>query len=814
MAEQLGQAVLTVSADTRQLEAGLQRARQQAEQAGGAFNQAFGNGSQGPAAATRSIQALQDRLQTLRASYNSVEIGSAQFRKLQTEIQRTERELQNVDKTLGATFAQRAGGFGGGLLASLGLGLGAGAAVGGFLKGAIDEAVQLETITRKLSNTLGEQGAGAALNFVKGLSDQTGLSFKNLASSFGGFTAAATSANVPLQTQRDLFAAVSRSGQALGLSNDEIDGSLLALQQVASKGTVAMEELRGQLGERLPIALSATARGLGISQKELIKLVESGKLTASEFFPALTKGLNELTSSAGGLPTAAQNFGKFRNAWEQLQASFGKNLLPGVTKSVQVLTDAIEGLSVVNQAKSLGFDNGLFSGGLLSGVSTKGAQAVATLRQVQQQFNLNDQQARNIFSQAVQASGGQYGINGLEFTDDQYGKLLDELTKKAEAFRQKNRDIAAEKRAQDAAEAAALERDNKRVAAAQKRLDVELRSNQAAVQFRNLQEQLASARLVPGLDDAQRTALQNRLSLNEKIRAVQADQLALQRELDKPIGTGDGKPGAAGVATQNQKTIDDLRAKISAGQVQVATTRLQNQQADAAALRTQQDRLRGQSLEAANARAKLGATQQQTQLERQALAAGVEVSRTAQLRLQQEEAIAAAKRQQASAQQALDAELQKPIQQQDRVVLGDLFSRVAEANRGVRQAYADAGLALVQNARNAADALKSAQQSFNSAARGGFQFLTQAEQQRQLIDARASVQRGVDAGLIRTGIDISTPERLFQLAGLSESLTNAQEQLTRAIQENRDATALLAGKDWQVYVSIPGQPTFVPLSNV
>lgn len=813
MAEQLGEAVLTISADTRQLEAGLQRARQQADQAGQALGQAFSGAAGGPAGATRSIDALSQRLQTLRAAYNSVEIGSAQFRKLQAEIQRTERELQQVDKTLGATFAQRAGGFGANLLGGLGLGLGAGAAVGGFLKGAIDEAVQLETTTRKLSNTLGEQGAAGALNFARQLSDQTGLSFKTLADGFGRFTAAATSANVPLETQRNLFGAVARAGQSLGLSNDDINGSLLALQQIASTGVVQMDELRQQLGNRLPIALGASARGLGITQAELIKLVETGKLTASQFFPALTKGLNELTAGAGGLPTAAQNFGRFRNAWEQLQASFGKNLLPGVTKSVQVLTDAIEGLGVVNQAKSLGFDRGLFAGGLLSGVSTRGAQAVATLRQVQQQFNLNDQQARNIFSQAVQASGGRFGINGLEFTDDQYGRLLDELTKKAEAFRQKNRDIASEKKAQDAAEAANLERANKRTAEAQKQLDIELRRNQAAVQFRNLQEQLASLRLQPGLDEAQRTALQNRLTLNEKIRAVQVDQLALQRELAKPVGTGDGKPGAAGVATQNQRTIDDLRNKIGTGQIEVATLRLQNQQADAAALRTQQERISGQQLEARNAQARLGITERQIQLERDALATGREVSRTEQVRVQQWQAFSAAVRSRNEAQKALNAELNKPAAQQDRVVLDDLFSRVARANEGVRQAYADAGLALVQNARSAADALKSAQQSFNSAARGGFEFLTPQQQQRQLIDARASVQRGVDAGFIRTGVNISTPERLFQLAGLSDSLTNAQKQLQQAIENNASATVALAQKSWEVFVSVPGQPAFAPIPN-
>lgn len=808
MAEQLGEAVLKISADTTALDAGLQRARQQAEQAGTAFNQAFGSSAQGPASTVRSIEALQQRLQSLRGAYQSVEIGSKGFKQLQREIQRTERELQQVDKTLGNTFAQRAGGLGGGLLASLGLGLGAGAAVGGFLKGSIDQAIQLETTTRKLSNTLGPQGAGAALAFVKGLSDETGLSFKTLADGFGRFTAAATAANVPLQQQRDLFAAVSRSGQALGLSNDEINGSLLALQQVASKGTVAMEELRGQLGERLPIALSATARGLGVTQAELIKLVESGKLTASQFFPALTKGLNELTTSASGFETTAQKIGKFQNAWEQLQASFGKNLLPGVTKSVEGLTAAIEGLGVVNDAKQLGFSAGLFTG-----ISSEAAQAVGSLRQVQQQFNLNDQQARNIFSQAVKGSGASYGISGPIFEGDQLARLQELLVKRAEEFRAKNRDVVAEQKAQAAAASAAAEQEAKRTAEKQKQLDVTLRESQAILQLRNAQDRLQAVRLTPGLDEAGRTRLQNELSLNEKIRDVEAVRLALQRELAKPKGAGDGKPTAQGAPTQNQKTVDELQGRLQAGQEEVATLRLQSQQADAAALRTQQERIRGQRLEAANAISRLAITQRQTQLERDALANGREVSRTQQQQLQQWEAFTAAIRSRNAAQQALNAELSKPKEQQDRVVLDDLFARVARANEGVRQAYADAGLRLVENARTAADALKSAQQSFNSAARGGFNLLTPQLQAQQIAAARANVQTAVDRGLIRTGIDISTPDKLFQVAGFAEQIVPAQKQLEQAIKENAAATARLADKSWEVFVSVPGQPTFVPLPN-
>jgi tape measure domain-containing protein len=214
-------------------------------------------------------------------------------------------------------------------------------AVGEFLRQSAQAAIELETVTRKLTNTLGEQGAAGALSFTRGLADELGLSFKTLAGTFSSFTAAATQANVPLAQQQELFAAVARSAQQLGLSNDELSGSLLALQQVASKGTVQMEELRGQLGERLPVAFAATAKGLGLTQQELIKLVESGKLTAAEFFPALTRGLNEISAGPKGAATTAQELGKLTNAIDELKTELGQGLVPAIKPAVEGLKGLI-----------------------------------------------------------------------------------------------------------------------------------------------------------------------------------------------------------------------------------------------------------------------------------------------------------------------------------------------------------------------------------------------------------------------------------------------------------------------------------------
>jgi len=665
VAESLGAAVLTVSVDDAQLKAGLQAAERQAKSTGQNIEQAFTKSG-------KPLQTAANGLQFYIDAQGKAREASGRFLSI---AQRQAAGIEDVGRSAASAGLNLRG------LGTALAGVGVGAALTGFLRSSINAAVELDSITRKLSNTLGEQGAGRALSFTKGLSDQLGLSFKTLASSFGSFTAAATAANVPLQEQEQLFAAVSKAAQALGLSNDEINGSLLALQQVAAKGTVQLEELRGQLGERLPIAFGATARGLGITQQELIKLVETGRLSADQFFPALTKGLNELTAGAGGTETAAQNFQKLANAWDELQTSFGQNLLPSILPQLEKLTKALEGIGVVTRANKLGLGGGAITNAL-GVIPEQGAEAVGALKALQAQFNLTEKQANALFTDAVASVGGRTNAFGqLTLSAQQFEAVLGRLPGLAEQFRAKNKDVTGQLKAQEAEAARLLKLSQQRTQEEQKVLDRQLLQSRANLELQGIEERTAAAKGLVTLEGTALTVLQNRLGVQERIRIAQEAELELQRELAKPAGNG--KDG-----TRSSERVDTLL-----------------------------------------------------------------------------------------------------IAQQ-------------KANEEVQLAYAEAGASLVKNANIAAEALKSAQESIQGVLRGGFEFLTPGLQQEQVIRARAAVQPLVDRGVIRQGVDISTPERLFQLANFAESFSKAENDLGLAISENTKAQRALTEKDWAVNVDV------------
>ena len=59
------------------------------------------------------------------------------------------------------------------------------------------------------------------------------------------------------------------------LSAYESEGAFKALEQMLSKGKVSAEELRGQLGERIPGAFQIAARAMGMTTSELDKFMSS-----------------------------------------------------------------------------------------------------------------------------------------------------------------------------------------------------------------------------------------------------------------------------------------------------------------------------------------------------------------------------------------------------------------------------------------------------------------------------------------------------------------------------------------------------------
>lgn len=99
----------------------------------------------------------------------------------------------------------------------------------------------------------------------------------------------------------EVLTAFTKAAALTGATNEQLRLALNGVSQIASKGVVAMEELRRQIAENLPGAVNLArffeilGENMGISTEEARKLQEQGKVTADVGIKALVQTVNEAT---------------------------------------------------------------------------------------------------------------------------------------------------------------------------------------------------------------------------------------------------------------------------------------------------------------------------------------------------------------------------------------------------------------------------------------------------------------------------------------------------------------------------------------
>lgn len=183
-------------------------------------------------------------------------------------------------------------------------------------KAAIQVEKSLQQVQLALTAVYGNTTiANVQFKYLMDISDRTGTSFEVLAKQYSQIQAASKGTNLEGERTRKVFEAIVFAGAKLGLSSEEVKGSLVAVQQMMSKGTVSSEELRQQLGDRLPGAVQIMAAAVGVSTQKLQDMMKKGEIGASvlsKFADQLLKRYNVDTSQNIDTISAAE--GRLTNA--------------------------------------------------------------------------------------------------------------------------------------------------------------------------------------------------------------------------------------------------------------------------------------------------------------------------------------------------------------------------------------------------------------------------------------------------------------------------------------------------------------------
>lgn len=194
------------------------------------------------------------------------------------------------------------------------------------------------------------------LKFLNDTIDRLGLNLESTNKGFKTFQGALMGTTLEGDKGRDIFTAVSEAASVMKLSAEQTEGTFLALGQMISKGNVQAEELRGQLGERLPGAFNIFARALGVSTQKLGKMLQDGEVIAEKTLPLFAAELHRTFSP--GVAAAQESFNanmnRFNTFITNAKINLGNQLIPLVNEFVTIIPKMDFGplLATVTQLKN------------------------------------------------------------------------------------------------------------------------------------------------------------------------------------------------------------------------------------------------------------------------------------------------------------------------------------------------------------------------------------------------------------------------------------------------------------------------------
>jgi len=199
------------------------------------------------------------------------------------------------------------------------------AALGGAF--AMRELTQSIMEFEKFSNTLRTVSATGGefqrnMQFLIAEADRVGFSVGEVGNSFARLSLAMKGAGFSSDEARTSFTQLTEASRNFGLSSADTMGVIRALEQSMSKGKFMAEEVRLQLGDRLPIAMAALEKAVTKvdgRQADLNKRFEEGSIDVKRYGMEF---INQINLMSGGADALARTSNSIAAAFGRLGTEF------------------------------------------------------------------------------------------------------------------------------------------------------------------------------------------------------------------------------------------------------------------------------------------------------------------------------------------------------------------------------------------------------------------------------------------------------------------------------------------------------------
>lgn len=167
---------------------------------------------------------------------------------------------------------------------------------------AVEAAVKMDSLTRGLTAVMGSAAAAAAeFAKLKEVAKLPGLGVQEAVKGSINLQAAGFSAELA----RKALMGFGNALATVGKGKSELEGVILALTQIASKGKISAEEIN-QIAERVPQIRKIMEGAFGTSNTEVLQKMG---ISSQAFVEKITSELEKLPKVTGGLGNSFENLG-------------------------------------------------------------------------------------------------------------------------------------------------------------------------------------------------------------------------------------------------------------------------------------------------------------------------------------------------------------------------------------------------------------------------------------------------------------------------------------------------------------------------
>lgn len=169
-----------------------------------------------------------------------------------------------------------------------------------------------------------QQAVRNEIENLKSVTEELGSSFTGSVKPYVKYLAASKD---NLETNRKVIKSFLGLSVALGLTEDDTNRVIRALEQMQSKGQIMSEELKLQLGDAIPGAVALFAESMNMGTAEFLKLIEKGEVSSkilSKVADTINKKYGE--SIEKGAKTIRASTNRISNAFYMLRVNVGRGM--------------------------------------------------------------------------------------------------------------------------------------------------------------------------------------------------------------------------------------------------------------------------------------------------------------------------------------------------------------------------------------------------------------------------------------------------------------------------------------------------------